>query len=150
MKPVWQKVINIDEDHGTCMVESSKGTRYPVELNRLCNVEVGDDALVMKSFRGNWIMVDTAKPTKKYPAPLDVTEFPRDNNNCLNIVQHCKYLEVIQGMSESERVDYDNHLLRLFIEDYGMKNSLKHRLVQIGYEVSHDMEPNGQTTLNWR
>ena len=150
MKPVWQKVINIDEDHGTCMVESSKGTRYPVELNRLCNVEVGDDALVMKSFRGNWIMVDTAKPTKKYPAPLDVTEFPRDENNCLDIIAHSQYLQIIEGKSESERVEFDNMLLRKFIHDYGMKNSLKHRLVQIGYEVSHDMEPNGQTTLNWR
>ena len=150
MKPVWQKVINIDEDHGTCMVESSKGTRYPVELNRLCNVEVGDDALVMKSFRGNWIMVDTAKSTKKYPAPLDVTEFPRDENNCLDIIAHSQYLQIIEDKSESERVDFDNMLLRKFIQDYGMKNTLKHRYAQLGYEVSYDMEPNGQTTLNWR
>ena len=147
MKPVWQKVINIDEDHGTCMVESSKGTRYPVELNRLCNVEVGDDALVMKSFRGNWIMVDTAKPTKKYPKPLDVTEFPRDENNCLDIIAHSQYLQIIEDKSESERVDFDNMLLRKFIQDYGMKNTLKHRYAQLGYEVSHDMEPESQAKL---
>ena len=144
MNPVWQTVINIDEPNGTCMVESAKGNRYPVELNRLCNVEVGDDALVTKDLSGSWIMVDISK---KYPAPLDVCEFPRDNNNCLNVVQHCKYLEVIQDMSESERVEYDNHLLKLFIEDYGMKNSLKHRYAQIGYEVSSDMEPASQSTL---
>ena len=144
MNPVWQTVINIDEPNGTCMVESAKGNRYPVELNRLCNVEVGDDALVTKDLSGSWIMVDISK---KYPAPLDVCEFPRDNNNCLNVVQHCKYLEVIQDMSESERVEYDNHLLKLFIEDYGMKNSLKHRYSQLGYEVSSDMEPASQSTL---
>ena len=50
-------------------------------------------------------------------------------------------------MSESERVEYDNHLLKLFIEDYGMKNSLKHRYSQLGYEVSNDMEPASQSTL---
>ena len=75
MNPVWQTVINIDEPNGTCMVESAKGNRYPVELNRLCNVEVGDDALVTKDLSGSWIMVDISK---KDPAPLDVTEFPRD------------------------------------------------------------------------
>ena len=70
---------------------------------------------------------------KKSPAPLDVCEFPRDVNNCLDIVQHAQYLKVIQDMSESERVDFDNILLRKFIKDYGMKNSLKHRFKQIGY-----------------
>ena len=67
MNPVWQTVINIDEPNGTCMVESAKGNRYPVELNRLCNVEVGDDALVTKDLSGSWIMVDISK---KYPHKL--------------------------------------------------------------------------------
>ena len=128
MKPIWQSVITVDTDNGICMVESSKGNRYPVELNRLTNVEVGDEALVTKSLGGEWIMVDISK---KYPRPLDVTEFPRDENNCLNVVEHCKYLKLIKDMSESERVNFDNHLIRHFIEDYGMKNQLSHRRSQL-------------------
>jgi len=149
MNPIPQTIHLVDQDNNICMVISGKGNIYPVDLNHYCKeIHPGDTAFVVKSrVSGEWLLVDVEP---KYPAPLDVCEFPRDNNNCLNVVQHCKYLEVIKGMSESERVEYDNHLLRLFIEDYGMKNSLKHRLVQIGYEVSHDMEPNGQTTLNWR
>lgn len=149
MNPIPQTIHLVDQDNNICMVISGKGNIYPVDLNHYCKeIRPGDTAFVVKSsVSGEWLLVDVEP---KYPKPLDVTEFPRDNNNCLNIVQHCKYLEVIRDMSESERVEYDNHLLRLFIEDYGMKNTLKHRLVQIGYEVSHDMEPNGQTTLNWR
>lgn len=128
MKPIWQSVITVDTDNGICMVESSKGNRYPVELNRLTNVEVGDEALVTKSLGGEWIMVDISK---KYPRPLDVTEFPRDNDNCLNVVEHCKYLNLIKDLSDKERVEFDNHLLRHFIEDYGMKNSLSHRRSQL-------------------
>ena len=128
MKPIWQSVITVDTDNGICMVESSKGNRYPVELNRLTNVEVGDEALVTKSLGGEWIMVDISK---KYPRPLDITEFPRDNDNCLNVVEHCKYLNLIKDLSDKERVEFDNHLLRHFIEDYGMKNSLSHRRSQL-------------------
>ena len=128
MKPIWQSVITVDTDNGICMVESSKGNRYPVELNRLTNVEVGDEALVTKSLGGEWIMVDISK---KYPRPLDVTEFPRDNDNCLNVVEHCKYLNLIKDLSDKERVEFDNHLLRHFIEDYGMKNQLSHRRSQL-------------------
>ncbi len=128
MKPIWQSVITVDTDNGICMVESSKGNRYPVELNRLTNVEVGDEALVTKSLGGEWIMVDISK---KYPRPLDVTEFPRDENNCLDIVAHSQYLQIIEGKTESERVDFDNMLLRKFIQDYGMKNSLSHRRGQL-------------------
>ena len=145
MKPTYQTVVNVDLDNATCMVKSARGNIYPADINRLNKtIAVNDEALVTKGLDGRWVVVDVKS---KYPAPLDVVEFPRDNNNCLNIVQHCKYLEVIQDMSESERVEYDNHLLKLFIEDYGMKNSLKHRLVQIGYEVSHDMEPESQAKL---
>ena len=121
MRPVWQTVVNVDADNGTCMVESSKGNRYPVELNRLTNVEVGDQALVMKSFRGDWIMVDVEK---KYPAPLTVHDFPRDSNGDLNIIEHCKYLKVIEDMSESKRVRFDEYLKKKY-----------------GCEVSHDTEP---------
>lgn len=145
MNVIPQKVHLVDQDEGICMVMSGKGTIYPVDLNHYCkDINVGDTAFVTKTLDGNWALVDVES---KYPKPLDVCEFPRDNNNCLNVVQHCKYLEVIQDMSESERVEYDNHLLKLFIEDYGMKNSLKHRYAQIGYEVSSDMEPASQSTL---
>ena len=105
---------------------------------------VGSEALVTKGLDGGWVVVDVKS---KYPAPLDVTEFPRDENNCLDIVAHSQYLQIIEGKSESERVDFDNMLLRKFIQDYGMKNTLKHRYAQIGYEVSSDMEPASQSTL---
>jgi len=145
MNVIPQKVHLVDQDEGICMVMSGKGTIYPVDLNHYCkDINVGDTAFVTKTLDGNWALVDVES---KYPKPLDVCEFPRDNNNCLNVVQHCKYLEVIQDMSESERVEYDNHLLKLFIEDYGMKNTLKHRYAQLGYEVSSDMEPASQSTL---
>ena len=145
MNVIPQKVQLVVQDEGICMAMSGKGNIYPVDLNHYCKeINVGDTAFVTKTLDGNWALVDVEP---KYPKPLDVCEFPRDNNNCLNVVQHCKYLEVIQDMSESERVEYDNHLLRLFIEDYGMKNTLKHRYAQIGYEVSNDMEPTDQPTL---
>ena len=145
MNVIPQKVQLVVQDEGICMAMSGKGNIYPVDLNHYCKeINVGDTAFVTKTLDGNWALVDVES---KYPKPLDVCEFPRDNNNCLNVVQHCKYLEVIQDMSESERVEYDNHLLRLFIEDYGMKNTLKHRYAQIGYEVSNDMEPTDQPTL---
>ena len=127
MRPVWQTVVNVDTDNGTCMVKSSRGNIYPVELNRLTNVEVGDEALVMKSFRGDWIMVDVEK---KYPAPLTVHDFPRDSNGDLNIIEHCKYLKVIEDMSESKRVRFDEYLKSKF-----------------GCEVSRDTEPEPQDTL---
>ena len=127
MRPVWQTVVNVDTDNGTCMVKSSRGNIYPVELNRLTNVEVGDEALVMKSFRGDWIMVDVEK---KYPAPLTVHDFPRDEHGDLNIIEHCKYLKVIEDMSESKRVRFDEYLRKKY-----------------GCEVSRDTEPEPQDTL---
>lgn len=145
MNPVYQTVVNVDMDNATCMVKSARGNIYPAEINRLNKtIAVNDEALVTKAMDGNWIVIDVKS---KYPAPLDVVEFPRDENNCLDIVAHSQYLQIIEGKSESERVDFDNMLLRKFINDYGMKNSLKHRYAQIGYEVSSDMEPASQSTL---
>ena len=116
-----QKVHLVDQDEGICMVISGKGTIYPVDLNHYCkDINVGDTAFVTKTLDGNWALVDVES---KYPKPLDVTEFPRDENNCLDIVAHSQYLQIIEGKSESERVDFDNHLLRKFIQDYGMKNT---------------------------
>ena len=144
MKPIRQEVHYVDDD--CCMVKSSQGNIYPVDLNHYCkDINVGDTAFVTKTLDGNWALVDVEP---KYPKPLDVTEFPRDENNCLDIVAHSQYLQIIEGKSESERVDFDNYLLRKFINDYGMRNSLKHRLDQLGDEIStHDMEPASQSTL---
>ena len=146
MNPVYQTVVNVDMDNATCMVKSARGNIYPAEINRLNKtIAVNDEALVTKGLDGGWVVVDVKS---KYPAPLDVTEFPRDENNCLDIVAHSQYLQIIEGKSESERVDFDNMLLRKFIQDYGMKNTLKHRYAQLGYEISkHDMEPASQSTL---
>ena len=145
MNPVYQTVVNVDIDNATCMVKSARGNIYPADINRLNKtISVNDEALVTKGLDGGWVVVDVKS---KYPAPLDVCEFPRDENNCLDIVAHSQYLQIIEGKSESERVDFDNMLLRKFITDYGMKNTLKHRLGQLGYEVSNDMEPTSQSTL---
>lgn len=145
MNPVYQTVVNVDIDNATCMVKSARGNIYPADINRLNKtIAVNDEALVTKGLDGVWVVVDVKS---KYPAPLDVTEFPRDENNCLDIIAHNQYLQIIEGKSESERVDFDNMLLRKFIQDYGMKNTLKHRYSQLGYEVSSDMEPTSQSTL---
>ena len=145
MNVIPQKVHLVDQDEGICMVMSGKGNIYPVDLNHYCKeINVGDTAFVTKTLDGNWALVDVER---KYPKPLDVTEFPRDENNCLDIIAHSQYLQIIEGKSESERVDFDNMLLRKFIQDYGMKNTLKHRFSQLGYEVSSDMEPDSQSTL---
>ena len=145
MNVIPQKVHLVDQDEGICMVMSGKGNIYPVDLNHYCKeINVGDTAFVTKTLDGNWALVDVEH---KYPKPLDVTEFPRDENNCLDIIAHSQYLQIIEGKSESERVDFDNMLLRKFIQDYGMKNTLKHRFSQLGYEVSSDMEPDSQSTL---
>ena len=149
MNPIPQTIHLVDQDNNICMVISGKGNIYPVDLNHYCKeIRPGDTAMVVKSrVSGEWLLVDVEP---KYPKPLDVTEFPRDENNCLDIIAHSQYLQIIEDKSESERVEFDNHLLRKFIQDYGMKNTLKHRFSQLGDEISHDMEPNGQTTLNWR
>ena len=129
MKPIKQTVHLVDPEHNMVMVMSGKGNIYPVDMNHYCKeIKEGDQALVTKSLSGEWILVDVEP---KYPRPLDITEFPRDNDNCLNVVEHCKYLKLIKDMSESERVNFDNHLIRHFIEDYGMKNSLSHRRGQL-------------------
>ena len=129
MKPIYQTVHLVDHDNGMVMVMSGKGNIYPVDMNHYCKeIKEGDQALVTKSLSGEWILVDVEP---KYPRRLDVTEFPRDNDNCLNVVEHCKYLKLIKDMSESERVNFDNHLIRHFIEDYGMKNQLSHRRNQL-------------------
>ena len=129
MEPILQEIITVDHDNDMVMVKSAKGNIYPVDMNHYCkSIDVGDQALVTKSLSGEWILVDVEP---KYPRRLDVTEFPRDENNCLNVVEHCKYLNLIKDLSDKERVEFDNHLLRHFIEDYGMKNSLSHRRSQL-------------------
>ena len=129
MKPIKQTVHLVDPEHNMVMVMSGKGNIYPVDMNHYCkSIDVGDQALVTKSISGEWILVDVEP---KYPRPLDVTEFPRDNDNCLNVVEYGKYQDIIEDMTEAERVAFDNHLLKNFIENYGMKNQLSHRRSQL-------------------
>ena len=107
MKPVWQTVIDVS-DCGTCLVESTKGNTYPCSINSYVkNIEVGDQALVSRSLSGEWVVIDIER---KYPPHLDISEFPRDADNCLNWIEYCKYLDVIEDMKPSERVRFDNHL----------------------------------------
>ena len=118
MKPVWQTVTDVS-DCGTCLVESTKGNTYPCTINPYVkNIEIGDQALVSRSLSGEWVVIDIER---KYPKQLDITDFPKDENNCLNWVEYHKYLDVIKGMSERERVEFDNHLKKVFKEKYGMK-----------------------------
>ena len=113
MKIIRQTIVNVDPDNGTCLVKSAKGICYPVDLNRLTNAEVGDEALVTKSLSG-WIMVDVEK---KYPAPLTVHDFPRDEHGDLNVIEHCKYLKLIEDMPESKRVRFDQYLREKYGDD---------------------------------
>ena len=108
MKAIHQKIVNVDLANNTCMVESMKGKRYPVDLNRFCKrIEVGDTALVTKSISG-WLLVDVIN---KYPEPLKITDFPRDKHGDYNTIEHCKYLKLIKDMPVSERVEFDKYLL---------------------------------------
>lgn len=118
MKPIKQTIHYVDDD--CCMVKSARGNIYPVDLNHYCkSINVGDTALVVKSnVSQEWLLVDVEP---KYPRQLDITDFPKDENNCLNWVEYHKYLDVIKGMSERERVELDNHLKKVFKEKYGMK-----------------------------
>ena len=107
MKPVRQEVHYVDDD--CCMVKSSKGNIYPVDLNHFCkSINVGDTALVVKSnVSKEWLLVDVEP---KHPKPLDITDFPRDTDGCLNWVAYCQYQDLIKDMKPSERVEFDNYL----------------------------------------
>ena len=111
MEPILQEIITVDRDNEMVMVKSAKGNIYPVSINRYVkSINVGDNALVVKSnVSREWLMVDV-EPKTTYK-PLDVSVFPRDSNGDLNIIEHCKYLQIIEGMSESEKRDFDNYLL---------------------------------------
>lgn len=111
MIPILQEIVTVDRDNNMVMVKSAKGNIYPVSINRYVkSINVGDNALVVKSnVSREWLMVDV-EPKTTYK-PLDVSVFPRDSNGDLNIIEHCKYLQIIEGMSESEKRDFDNYLL---------------------------------------
>ena len=111
MIPILQEIVTVDRDNDMVMVKSAKGNIYPVSINRYVkSINVGDNALVVKSnVSREWLMVDV-EPKTTYK-PLDVSVFPRDSNGDLNIIEHCKYLQIIEGMSESEKRDFDNYLL---------------------------------------
>lgn len=106
MKPIRQTIHYVDDD--CCMVKSSKGNIYPVDLNHYCKqINVGDTALVTKSLNGEWLLVDVEN---KHTKPLDITDFPRDNTGCLNWIAYSQYLDVTEDMKPSEREEFDNYL----------------------------------------
>ena len=111
MIPILQEIVTVDRDNGICMVKSAKGNIHPISINRYAkSINVGDNALVVKSnVSREWLMVDV-EPKTTYK-PLSVNDFPRDQNGDLNIIEHCKYLKIIEDMSESEKKDFDNYLL---------------------------------------
>ena len=111
MIPILQEIVTVDRDNDMVMVKSAKGNIYPVSINRYVkSINVGDNALVVKSnVSREWLMVDV-EPKTTYK-PLSVNDFPRDQNGDLNIIEHCKYLKIIEDMSESEKKDFDNYLL---------------------------------------
>lgn len=58
---IKQKIITVDKENLTCMVESSKGNKYPVSMDKHIadGVEIGDTAHVVKSkVSHEWIMID--------------------------------------------------------------------------------------------
>ena len=135
MKPVKQRIINIDLDNSTVMVESAKGNRYNVDLNHYCNdINVGDTALVVRSLSGEWVMVDVIN---KYPYAdaLDICQFPRTDSNNLNHVEYYKYRKIFDALrSDRERNEMNSFLIDLFKEKYG-------------YDALRYVEPTEQTLL---
>ena len=58
---IKQKIISIDRKNLTCMVESAKGNRYPVSMDKHLadGVQIGDTAHVVKSkVSHEWIIID--------------------------------------------------------------------------------------------
>ena len=135
MKPIRQKVHYVDQTHNTCMVISGKGNIYPVDLNHYCKeINEGDTAIVTKSINGEWLLVDV-EPKYPFSNPLDVTQFPRDDYNCLNIVEYGKYRKVFDELkSDRERSEMNLFLIDLFKEKYG-------------YDALRNVEPHVQAKL---
>ena len=105
---VWQTVIDVQPKYGTCLVESAKGNTYPAEINRLNKtINIGDKALVTKTLSGEWIVINVEH---KYPRPLDIVDFPKAEDGCFNWIAYCEYLDAIEDMKPSERVEFDNYL----------------------------------------
>lgn len=75
MKPIRQKVINIDRTNLTCMVLSSKGTKYPVKMDKYLadGIQIGDTAIVVKdNLAHEWIMTDYIINTEAWAdIPMD-------------------------------------------------------------------------------
>ena len=138
MKPIPQTVHLVDEKNNTVFVISGKGNIYPVDLNHYCkDIRPGDVAFVTKTVDGSWTLVDVEN---KYPnvQALDVTDFPRDEHNCLNMVEYWKYRKQFDQLkTDSKRNEMNTFLLELFVTKYGMKSlAMKYQL---------DIEP--QVTL---
>lgn len=138
MKPIRQTIHLVDPNHNTVFVISGKGNIYHVDMNHYCkDIKPGDVAIVTKSINGDWLLVDVEN---KYPnaQPLDVTDFPRDEHNCLNMVEYWKYRKQFDQLkTDSKRNEMNTFLLNLFVTKYGMKSlAMKYQL---------DIEP--QATL---
>ena len=112
MKPVWQTVVHVSTNTGDCLVESRRGNSYPVQLNNVPDVQVGDKALVSKAIDGSWIILRVKKENNSQH--LDISDFPRDDDGNLNWIEYHKYLSIIERMREPERIRFDNHLREAF------------------------------------
>jgi hypothetical protein len=135
MKPIRQKVHFVDPTHNQVMVISGKGNIYPVELNHFVKeIKPGDTAIVVKSFTGEWLLVDV-EPKYPFSNPLDVTQFPRDKHNNLDILGYWHYrAEFDELKSDRERNKMNVFLIKLFKEKYG-------------YDALRNVEPKVQASL---
>ena len=135
LKPIHQKIINVDQEHNTCMVMSGKGNVYPVDLNHYCKeIKPGDTGVVVKSFTGDWLLVDV-EPKYPYSDALDISQFPRTDSNDLNHVEYYKYRKIFDNLrSDRERNEMNLFLIDLFKEKYG-------------YDALRYVEPTEQTLL---
>ena len=105
---VWQTVVHISPETGDCLVQNRHGNSYPVQLNRFIKtIEPGDKVQVTKTLSGEWIIIDV---DHHYPEHLDISDFPRDENNDLNWIAYHQYLDVIKDMRTPERVRFDKYL----------------------------------------
>ena len=135
MKPIRQKIHHVDQDHNICMVISGKGNIYPVDLNHYVKeIKEGDTALVVKSFNGDWLLVDV-EPKYPFSNPLDVTQFPRDQYNNLDVIGYWHYLAEFDKLrSDRERNRMNVFLIKLFKDKYG-------------YDALRNVEPKIQALL---
>ena len=106
---VTQKVHHLSPEEGKVFLESRLGIVYPVDMNHyIKSLEPGDTVVVET---GTWKILDIQQNTIPI---LDITEFPRTKNGDLNHIAYLQYLKAIEEMKESDRIRFDEYLIKKY------------------------------------